>query len=89
MASALFQSFSSDLQWEDRVYPLFWAATLLVDIEMKDSVTNFDILLVANTSFPLIIAYALAMCAKTPNPYFFLASSAHWADCFPSLRVEI
>ena len=73
-------------QWEDLVYPLFWEVPLLVDIEMKNSVTNFDILLVANTRFPLIIAHALAMCAKTQNPYFSLANLAHWADCFPSLQ---
>ena len=68
------------------VYPLFWAAPLLVDLEIKDSVTDFDILMVANTSFPLIIAYALTMCAKTKNPNFSLFSLAHWADRFPSLE---
>ena len=69
MASALLQAFSSDFQSEDlSCLHLILGATLLVDIEIKDSVTNFDILLVANTSFPLSIAYALAMCAKKTKP---------------------
>ena len=87
MASALLQAFSSDFQSEDlSCLHLILGATLLVDIEIKDSVTNFDILLIANTSFPLIIVHALTMCAKTKNPNFSLFSLAHWADRFPSLE---